>query len=33
MTQNISAPGIQNGELLQSIMYNHLSEIAAIGQK
>ena len=28
MTQNISAPGNQNGELLQLIKYNHLSKIA-----
>ena len=31
MTQNISAPGNQNGELLHLIMYNHLSKIAVTG--
>lgn len=32
MTQNISAPGNQNGELLQLIKYNYLSKIAFTGQ-
>ena len=31
MTQNISAPGNQNGELLHLIMYNHLSKIVVTG--